>query len=149
MHFEGQQSINAPIETVWAFLLDPNRVGPCAPGYQRVEVISDERFRALVSVGLGPVKATFNLDATLADLRPPQHAVVRARGVAGGSAVDMASTMDLEAEGESATRMSWSADVTVSGTIASVGARLMNSTAEGMTAKFFGCIRQQLEASSS
>jgi len=42
--------------------------------------------------------------------------------------------------------MDWKADVVVSGTIASVGARLMQGTAERLTAQFFDCIKTELQA---
>ena len=146
MHFEGRDSIAAPIDQVWAFLVDPNRVAACAPGFQRMEVLADDHFRPVVTVGVGPVKATFTLDVTLTDQRPPHHAAIRARGVAAGSAVNATSSMDLSADSPEATTLSWSADVTVSGTLASVGGRLMERTAQMMTQRFFDCIRQTLSA---
>jgi carbon monoxide dehydrogenase subunit G len=59
----------------------------------------------------------------------------------------MSGIMNLVAEGPEETRMDWSATVTVSGTIASVGARLMNSTAEKLTGQFFNCLKSKLQAS--
>ncbi len=145
MHFEGEQTINAPIETVWAYFMDPNKVAQCAPGLKSMEILGPDHFKPTLNVGVGPVKATFTLDVTLAGLRPPNHAEVVARGVAAGSAVNISSAVDLEARDSSVTYMRWSADVAVSGTIASVGARLMESTAHKLTDKFFDCIRAHLE----
>jgi carbon monoxide dehydrogenase subunit G len=45
-----------------------------------------------------------------------------------------------------ATIMDWTADVTISGTIASVGARLIEGTANKMIGQTFDCIRSRLEA---
>ncbi len=147
MHFEGRDAIAAPIGQVWAFLVDPNQVAACAPGFQRMEVLADDHFKPVLTVGVGPVKATFTLDVTLAEQRPPHHATIRARGVAAGSAVDATSNMDLSADSPDATTLSWSADVLVSGTLASVGSRLMERTAQMMTQRFFDCIQQKLSAS--
>ena len=52
--------------------------------------------------------------------------------------------MHLTALDEGQTRMDWKATVTVSGTIASVGARLLQSTAEKLTQQFFACLKSQL-----
>jgi carbon monoxide dehydrogenase subunit G len=41
--------------------------------------------------------------------------------------------------------MSWQADATVSGKIASLGQRLMESQAERIIREFFECLRQKLE----
>jgi len=149
MHFEGEQMINAPIEAVWAYFMDPNKVAQCAPGFKSMEILGPDHFKPTLNVGIGPVKATFTLDVTLEGLQPPNHAEVKGRGVAAGSAVNITSVVDLEAKGSAVTTMRWSADVAVSGTIASVGARLMESTAHKLTDKFFDCTRVHLEPPSS
>ena len=45
--------------------------------------------------------------------------------------------------------MDWSADVTISGTLASVGARLIEGTANKMIGQTFECIRVKLETPGS
>ncbi len=149
MHFEDQLTINAPIRAVYAFFTNPHQVASCAPGFQSMEVLGPDHFKPKVGVGIGAVKATFTLDVMLTELREPEHAVVKGHGVAAGSAVDLSGAMDLVAESETVTRMNWSADVNVSGTIASVGARLMEGTARKLTAKFFDCVRQKVETPAS
>jgi carbon monoxide dehydrogenase subunit G len=147
MEFSGTQKIAVPIEKVWTYLLDVNNVAACAPGFQSLEVLGDEHWKAVVAVGVGPVKAKFTLDVTRPEMHEPDRMVVKGRGKAPGSAVEMSGTMNLVAEGPEETRMDWQASVTVSGTIASVGARLMNSTAEKLTGQFFDCLKSKLQAS--
>ena len=144
MEFSGTQTIDAPIETVWAFLLDVNKVAACAPGFQSLEVLGEEEWKAVIAVGIGPVKAKFTLDVTRPEMQGPERMVVKARGKAPGSAVEMAGEMHLAALEEDQTRMDWKATVTVSGTIASVGARLMQSTADKLTHQFFACLKSRL-----
>jgi carbon monoxide dehydrogenase subunit G len=146
MHFEGQQTIHAPIETVWAYLTDPHKVAACTPGFHSMEILAPDHFKPTVAVGIGSVKAKFTLDVMLVDLQPPHHAVATARGVAAGSAAEMRGSMDLTAESDQVTTMRWFGDVEVMGTIANVGARLMDGTAQKLTTKFFDCLRQDLEA---
>src|SRR5215469_12736195 len=149
MHFEGDLTINAPIHNIYAFFTDPNQVASCAPGFQSMEILAPDHFKPKVGVGIGAVKATFTLDIQLKDLREPHHAVVKGHGVAAGSAVDLTGTLDMEAESDSVTNMNWVADVNVSGTIASVGARLMEGTAKKMTGRFFDCMREKVEKPSA
>ena len=47
---------------------------------------------------------------------------------------------------DGSTRMDWDADVNISGTLASVGARLIEGTANKMIAKTFECMKSKLEA---
>jgi carbon monoxide dehydrogenase subunit G len=149
MDFSGSQTIAAPIDKVWAFLLDVNKVAECAPGFQSLEVLGEEHWKAVVSVGIGAVKARFTLDVTRPEMHEPDHMVVKARGKAPGSAVELAGDMRLTAVDSNQTRMDWEAKVIVSGTIASVGARLLQGTAEKLTGQFFSCLKTKLEPGAS
>jgi carbon monoxide dehydrogenase subunit G len=81
---------------------------------------------------------------------PPERAVIRAHGQAPGSAVDATGTMVLRDGAEpGTTTMDWSAQVSIAGTIASVGARLIEGTANKLIAQTFDCIRSKLEAAAS
>ena len=147
MEFSGTQTIAVPIEQVWAYLLDVNKVAACAPGFQSLEEVGTEHWKAVISIGIGPVKAKFNLDVTRPEMHEPDKMVVKGRGKAPGSAVELAGTMNLSPVDAQQTKMDWSANVVVSGTLASVGARLMSSTSEKLTEQFFGCLRSKLQAS--
>ena len=145
MRFEGTLDIAAPREVVWAFVTDPLAVSGCAPEVQNVEVLDPEHFKLLIRAGVGPIRATFNLDVHFVDLTEPSHATVRARGNAPGSAVDMLNTLALEERSPDITTMEWASDVHVTGTIAQMGARLMQGTADKMTQQVFACIKAKLE----
>ncbi len=147
MEFSGTQTIAAPIEKVWAFLLNVNNVAACAPGFQSMEETGTEEWKAVVAVGLGAVKAKFTLDVTRPEMHEPERMVVKARGKAPGSAVDMFGDMDLTSIEDGQTRMDWKANVVVSGTIASVGARLLSSVAERLAGQFFDCLKATLQES--
>ncbi|HVB72245.1 MAG TPA: carbon monoxide dehydrogenase subunit G [Ktedonobacteraceae bacterium] len=145
MEFSGTQTIAAPIEKVWAYLLNVNNVAACAPGFQSLEVLGEEHWKAVVAVGIGAVKAKFTLDVTRPEMQEPAHMVVKGRGKAPGSAVDLNGDMHLTALDSGQTQMDWKASVIVSGTIASVGARLMQGTAERLTGQFFDCLKSTLQ----
>jgi uncharacterized protein len=146
MDFSGTQTIAVPIEKAWAFLMDVNKVAACAPGFQSLEVLGEEHWKAVVAVGIGAVKAKFTLDITRPEMEEPEHMTMKGRGKAPGSAVDLSGDMHLTALEDGGTRMDWKAVVTVSGTIASVGARLMQGTAERLTGQFFDCLKSTLQA---
>jgi carbon monoxide dehydrogenase subunit G len=148
MDFSGTQTINAPIKHVWSYLLNVHNVAMCAPGFQSLEELGAEHWKAVMSVGVGPVKAKFTLDVTRPEMQEPEHMVVKGRGKAPGSAVELSGTMRLSATDAQHTRMDWNAHVVVSGTIASVGARLLNGTAEKMTGQFFECLQTNLQSES-
>ena len=146
MHFEGAVQISAPRATVWAFLVDPNQVGSCGPGVESIEVIDETHFKATAKVGVGFISARFIVNMEMAELEEPDRAFIKAHGQAPGSAVDATATMQLSGDPAGPTTMDWSADVTIAGTLASVGARLIEGTANKMIGQTFDCIRTKLEA---
>jgi carbon monoxide dehydrogenase subunit G len=145
LHFEGTQQINAPLDVVWRFINDPDSVASCAPGFKTMEILGPDHFKPTIAVGIGAIKATFTLDVERVGVQAPTHAAMIARGSAAGSAVELRSAMDLSSASAAVTTMTWTADATVNGTIASVGARLMEGAARKLTNQFFDCLRQKVE----
>jgi carbon monoxide dehydrogenase subunit G len=145
MHFEGTVQINAPRDRVWAFVIDPNQVGQCGPGVESIEVIDDSHFKATAKVGVGFISARFIVNMEFVDLQAPDSATIKAHGQAPGSAVDADAQMRLSDGAEGGTTMDWAADVNISGTIASVGARLIEGTANKMIGQTFDCMKSKLE----
>ena len=146
MHFEGTVQINAPRDRVWAFVIDPNQVGQCGPGVESIEVIDDTHFKATAKVGVGFISARFVVNLEFVDLDAPDAATIKAHGQAPGSAVDADARMELSNADGGGTTMDWSAEVNIAGTIASVGARLIEGTANKMIGQTFDCMRTKLEA---
>ena len=146
MQFSGTVSIAASRNAVWAFLMDPNQVGSCGPGVESIEVIDEDHFKAKAKVGVGFISARFVVDMTVAERTEPDLAILKAHGQAPGSAVEATADMRLSGPAEGPTTRDWSADVAIAGTIASVGARLIEGTANKMIGQTFDCIKAKLEA---
>ena len=145
MKFSGTVEINAPRDRVWTFVTDPNQVGQCGPGVESIEPVDATHFRATAKVGIGFISARFVAQMEMADLVEPERAVIKAHGQAPGSAVDATAQMTLSGAPEGPTRMDWSADVALSGTMASLGSRLIEGTANKMIGQTFTCMKSKLE----
>jgi carbon monoxide dehydrogenase subunit G len=145
MQFSGSLGINASRAKVWAFVTDPNQVGSCGPGVESIEVIDPTHFRARAKVGVGFITSRFTVDLRMAEQAEPDRAVIAASGQAPGSAVDGTGEMRLSGPPEGPTTLDWSATVHISGTLASVGARLIEGTANKLIGQSFDCIRAKLE----
>jgi carbon monoxide dehydrogenase subunit G len=145
MHFEGTVQIAASRDRVWAFVIDPDQVGQCGPGVESIEVIDDTHFKATAKVGIGFISARFIVNMEFVDLTAPDSATIKAHGQAPGSAVDADAKMTLSDGADGGTQMDWAADVNIAGTIASVGARLIEGTANKMIGQTFDCMKSKLE----
>jgi len=149
MILKGDVTIRAHRKKVWDFLTDPNQIGQCAPGVEKIEEIEPmKRYRGVVSVGLGGVKARFSGDVEVLELEEPDRAKLRAHGTATGSAADAVCEMTLSDEPEDATLVNWVADVNVSGQLASLAARLMMPVSQKLASQFYEEVRRRIEAGS-
>jgi carbon monoxide dehydrogenase subunit G len=146
MKFAGTVDIAAPRAKVWAFVVDPNQVGSCGPGVETIEVLDDTHFKATAKVGIGFITARFVVTLEMAELTPPDEAIIKAHGQAPGSAVDGTASMRLSDGVDGGTRMDWAADVAIAGSLASLGARLIEGTANKMIGQTFDCMKSKLEA---
>ena len=146
MHFEGSVQIAAPRDRVWAFVVDPNQVGQCGPGVESIEVIDPTHFKATAKVGVGFINARFVVNMEFIDMAAPEAATIKAHGQAPGSAVDATAEMRLADSVAGGTRMDWKADVNIVGTLASVGSRLIEGTANKLIGEAFDCMKSKLEA---
>ena len=147
MEFSGSVEIPATRDHVFAFVTDPNRVGACGPGVESLEVIDPTHFRAKAKVGVGFITARFVVDLEITEQQAPDMAIIKARGQAPGSAVDALGRMNLvDGPEPGTTTMLWAAEVNLSGMLASVGARMVEGTANKMIGQTFDCIRAKIVA---
>ena len=146
MLLKGDVTIHAPRKKVWDFLTDPNQIGQCVPGVEKIETIEElKRYRGVVSVGLGSVKARFNGDVEILELDEPNRAKLKAHGTATGSAADAISEMLLSDAPENSTRVDWTADINVSGQLASLVSRLMVPVSQKLAGVFYNEVRKRIE----
>lgn len=146
MLLKGDVTIRAPRKKVWDFLTDPNQIGQCMPGVEKIETIEElKKYRGTVSVGLGSVKARFNGDVEILELDEPNRAKLKAHGTATGSVADAISEMTLSDGPDGSTQVAWTADVNVSGQLASLVARLMVPVSQKLAGVFYDEIRKKIE----
>lgn len=134
-----QDEIALPIsiEAVWQALNDPEILQQAIPGCLSLERMSDTELAAKVKVKIGPVAATFKGQVTLSDLVPPTSYVITGAGTGGvaGSAKGQAHVM-LKADGAHCI-LAYNVSAVVSGKIAQLGSRLVESTAKKLSQQFF------------
>ncbi len=144
MDMTGQHTIPAPRQTVWEALNDPEVLKQCIPGCEEIERTGDNGFTAKVSVKVGPVKAKFGGQVTLSDIDPPNGYTISGEGKGGaaGFAKGGAKVQLADADGGSATVLSYEVNASVGGKLAQIGARLIDSTAKKYANDFFETFTQ-------
>jgi carbon monoxide dehydrogenase subunit G len=145
MKMSGEKVLNLPQETVWRALNDPEILRQSIPGCESFEKVGDNQYRATVASRIGPVQARFNGNVRITDINAPNGYTLSGEGSGGaaGSAKG-AAQVRLEPAGGGATRLSWTADAQISGKLAQIGSRLIDSTANMMAGQFFDRFEQLL-----
>lgn len=137
MEFGGNMNVKTQVDgqKIWdTFLNDTNILCSVIPGGQSVEKTGDKTYHVVMKQGLGPFKFTFDMEAEITEMRPPEHAVIAGRGQALGGMGDftMTMTLDLKDKGDGSMDVSYNVNASVGGKLGSFGDRVINAKAKGM-----------------
>ncbi|MGH9047948.1 MAG: SRPBCC family protein [Acidimicrobiales bacterium] len=137
MELKHDFEVFVPIEEAWAVLTDLERIAPCMPGAQLLEVEGDE-YRGLVKVKVGPITAQYRGTAKIVDLDPTSHrAVLRAEGRdARGQGTASATVIATLKESDGGTDVHIETDLDVSGKVAQFGRGVLAEVSEKILGQF-------------
>ena len=137
MELTNDFEVVAPIERVWAVFNDVERIAPCLPGAQLLEVEGEE-YRGVVKVKVGPITAQYQGKAVFVERDAAAHRVViRGEGRdtrgAGNASADI--TAQLHAV-EGGTRVTVGTDLKVTGKVAQFGRGVMADISKKLMGQF-------------
>jgi uncharacterized protein len=137
MKITGEQTIEAPPEAVWKALNDPEVLRQSIPGCKSLSQVNGTSYKATIETKIGPIKATFDGEVELSDLNPPHGYTLAGRGSAGpmGNAKGQAK-VSLSPVGNG-TKLTYDVDAEVTGKLAQLGSRLIQSTTGVLAGHFF------------
>ncbi|MDR0842222.1 MAG: carbon monoxide dehydrogenase subunit G [Acidobacteriota bacterium] len=148
MRIEGQFTMNAPIQTVWDSLLDPQTLGSCVPGTEKMEAIDAETYESVVKQRVGPIRVTLKFTTKLTEVRPPNYIKAVGRGSditkLGNFSTEIEVKLDETAPNN--VEVSYVADVSLVGRLATFGERIMRAKAKEVGDKFTENLREKLKA---
>ena len=148
MELNNDFEVAAPVDLVWAVLTDVERIAPCLPGAQLLEIEGDE-FRGVVKIKVGPITAQYKGAASFSERDDVGHrAVLRAEGRdtrgAGNAAADI--TAELEAT-DIGTKVTVTTDLTVTGKVAQFGRGVMADVSKKLMGQFADNLSDLIAAS--
>src|SRR2546428_13957367 len=73
MKVEGTYTLPAPRQRVWELLNDPAVLARATPGVKELQPQGNDVFKAIIELGIGPVKGTYSGQASIADKDAPQY----------------------------------------------------------------------------
>ena len=148
MEIENEFDVPAPVDHVWTYLLDVERVAPCMPGAELTEVVDDHTWKGKVNMKLGPVSLAFAGTVTMQE-RDDQakRIVLAAKGMEqkGKGAANASVTSWLE-QGDGVTNVKMRADIHLTGTVAQLSRGLLPEVSRKLTQQFADCLLESMRA---
>jgi carbon monoxide dehydrogenase subunit G len=149
MKLEQSFTVTAPVEQVWAMLIDVERVAPCLPGAEITGQTPDGAYEGTFSVRLGPATASYNGSLKMDSLdEAARTATMHARGTdkrgQGGANATIVST--LRQEGDETT-VDVATDFTITGRLARFGrGGMIEDISKRLMRDFAQCLQATLAA---
>jgi uncharacterized protein len=145
---QNEFEVHAPIDRVWAYLLDVQKIAPCAPGADLTEVVDDRTWKGRVHVKVGPVAMSFAGTVVIQDRDDGAHTVTlkadgreqRGRGAASALVQSRMEAVD------GGTKVFIDTELTISGAAAQYGRGMVGDISERLTREFADCLQARIAA---
>jgi carbon monoxide dehydrogenase subunit G len=146
MDLDSSFTVNAPIEQVWATVMDIEKIATAVPGAELTEKLSDTSYQGVVRVKVGPLKMQYKGQIDLVSRDDVNHvATFRGKGQekAGQGTAEGTAILSLTQEGDVTTGVA-SGSVALSGKAAAMGRGIIDKVAQQMMKIFAGNLQTML-----
>jgi uncharacterized protein len=137
MNMTGEVQLPASRETVWAMLNELAVLKSCIPGCESLDKDSDNEFRAIATIKIGPVKARWKGKVRFSNLDPPNSYCISGEGDGGVAGFAKGGAKVSLANKDGGTLLSYNVEAQIGGKLAQLGQRLINSVAKKTADDFF------------
>lgn len=150
MLMENEFTVAAPIDFLWKYLLDVEKIAPCMPGAELTEIVDDKNWKGKLNAKFGPVSMSFAGTVTIESRDDAAHRVVlSAKGMEqkGKGAANAKVTSWLEAgPADGVTTVKMEADITLTGAAAQLSRGLLPEISKKLTQTFADCLQESMVA---
>lgn len=147
MEFNQEITVAAPREKVWDFIWQVEEFAACVPGVKDVEKIDDATYGVRVEQKVSFLKASFQLQVNIEEVRAPEYI----RTVGEGKDSKLAASLKqknevtLEAVSENETKVRIDSSVDVFGKLGSLGFTVIKNQANKIFAEFAKNVKAKVE----
>ncbi|NIE66674.1 carbon monoxide dehydrogenase subunit G [Burkholderia sp. Ax-1719] len=147
MELTESHTLPVPQQRAWEALNDTAILKVCIPGCESIEADGENTYAVALTAAVGPVKARFKGRMQLADIDAPRSYTIQFEGQGGAAGFGKGDArVTLEAAGDNATTLNYTASAQVGGKLAQIGSRLVDGAARKIAAEFFKRFGEQLGA---
>jgi carbon monoxide dehydrogenase subunit G len=140
--------VAAPIDAVWRFVMDPNKIVTCMPGAKLDAIVDERTFDGTIKIKVGAITTSYKGRIQLTEVDEQAHKVQMAaegRETSGGMAKGtMQSTLQSLSDGQ--TEMCIEASVDLTGRIMQVGRGMIQGVSHQLFLQFVKRTKEHLES---
>jgi carbon monoxide dehydrogenase subunit G len=139
--------VEAPIDAVWRFVMDPDQVVTCLPGAELERAVDDRTFEGRVKVKLGAISASYEGRVRLTEVDEQDYTVqMEAEGrETGGGTARGSMVSRLRALSDGRTEVVAEASVDLTGRVMQVGRGMIQGVSHQLFQQFVASTRERLE----
>ncbi|MEL7531570.1 MAG: SRPBCC family protein [Bacteroidota bacterium] len=138
-----------PIDRVWSYLSNPEKIVTCVPGASLTEKVDDENYKGKVSLKFGPVSAKYDGAIKLDKVDQGSHnMIITGSGMDAKGKGSAGMTLDckLDEKDASNTAVAYEMEVSVTGKLAQFGSRLIVDVSDQLADQFIDSFKAALDA---
>ncbi|MCH7868883.1 MAG: SRPBCC family protein [Myxococcales bacterium] len=142
--------VEAPVDLVWQFLIDPESVVTCLPGASLTEVVDERNFRGRVKIKLGAITAAYKCKIQFEDVDAARHVLVitgEGKDPSGGTARAKV-TLSLNVLESGSTEMTTDGRIDLTGKVLQVGGGMIKGVSHQLFQQFAKNVKQRMETDS-
>jgi carbon monoxide dehydrogenase subunit G len=145
MHVSGHATVDAPRAAVFDAICDPRALLEIIPGCREIRQVSPEEYRGRIAVRLPAIVGTYDTVVRLVETDPPAYGAFdgSVEGRAGG--ITGHATFRLS-EGDGGTTIDYEGTGVMSGPLARLDSRFVESLARGMIDEGIARLARRLKA---
>ncbi len=142
MKLAGDYKFESKVDEVWDALFDPAVLAAVLPGCEKLELV-DGIYLGEMKIKVGPVQGNFAGKVGLSNIDKLHSYTMDVDGRGAPGFVKAVANVHVEADGDG-TRVTYDADAQVGGKIASVGQRLLDTSARAIVRQSLDGLRDNI-----
>ena len=147
MLIEEKFSVMLPVQKIWESLLDPEILGRCIPGCEKVQPVNDTEYDSIIKAKVGFMAVRFKVKTVIEEM--VLHKLIRTVGEGKETRnlgqFKQKTSINFNVLSEAETEISYQSDVSIVGKLATFGDRILKAKAKEVGKEFADAVKQKLE----
>jgi carbon monoxide dehydrogenase subunit G len=145
MLIEEKFSVKAPIQKLWDSFLDPEIIGPCIPGCEKVETINDKAYDSIIKAKVGFIAVRFKVRTVIEEIVP--YSLIRTVGEGNElrrlGHFKQKTSINFNELSQNETEVSYQSEVSIVGKLATFGDRILRAKAKEIGKEFADAVKKR------